>query len=991
MTHPTTPAANSSGRGGGRGGGAGYDFQDVYVARQLAKLLVGGERDPATEVFWEKKAIDPGDGTARPVTVDDLVVTYRSGRWRYAQLKKTGTWTVRALISEGVAAQLWTQWQHAAEAQRAQIRLRLATGGTITPALGQLAEAARTARTPAELTGSGTPVGAREGAEELAAALSLSVQDARLLAFLKTFEAEAVPSADEVHTWTVQVLEPRFDTRAPELAERLQRIVARGKHAGDEARAQHTRATLIEQLEQEGFSCEELRRRRSVPLRVAGLAAAGLTLAIIATPFAWPAGWHRLADTQAAILPLATWLGSPLQPLQQDLADRRRDRARQLTEELANRLEQTTAIRTLRPDLAEGIASSLAWGGRPCVGTETLEQIRRLTGVEYVLTGSFDPQDKPEALTTCLQRTIDGHQFHDAWRLGSTSMETVGRDLGRHLRFSPASLRAWWSGRADRYTRNPDALSLYVHGLSAFQRFDLPQAMSDLFGATQKDPYFYLAHYAYSQVLQERGRDGTALDEATKALHNFEDRHGRDEREHELLRAQGFAARGEWQQAVDLYRGLWRHDPADSQAALLAVEAQNMAGMSDDVLQLVDQIRKLEKQRGVELPPEIAIRLAIEEAVAAGRAEQAGREKLAAMAALKACPPGQPHLEARARFLVCDALVQENEAHPDASGAPWPEKCAAAKRSFWDAGDLINYGKLLQLEARSLRVSKPHCALTKDRLTVDVFRAAQFERGLIDQLTNFANTLTEPPFRAVQYIEAGERCSEALGKACEDGSLYLAGVLSDCAYIYTMTGNLPLAEVMYTDAGRIAAGQIVGLPKDDHMLAVAEGNLAFVEHALGRQPAAAGLYQDSLTISGRLKESETTLAETQIRYARLLFDLDHAKEAAAIYQDATRQMTAKDLGYLLADMRQVLPAGPNPSGWQRIASQPSPPLQPPPSKPKSTLECLPDPVVPTRPDAGAAIPAGTRPAVVQPLGRTLKSCKKLPLPPVQIPKGGDDS
>src|SRR6202023_219538 len=59
-----------------------------------------------------------------------------------------------------------------------------------------------------------------------------------------------------------------------------------------------------------------------------------------------------------------------------------------------------------------------------------------------------------------------------------------------------------------------------------------------------------------------------------------------------------------------------------------------------------------------------------------------------------------------------------------------------------------------------------------------------------------------------------------------------------------MTGNLPLAEVMYTDAGRIAAGQIVGLPKDDHMLAVAEGNLAFVEHALGRPPAAAALDQD---------------------------------------------------------------------------------------------------------------------------------------------------
>jgi hypothetical protein len=34
------------GRAGGRAGGAGYDFQDVYVAHQLAKLLVGNDRDP---------------------------------------------------------------------------------------------------------------------------------------------------------------------------------------------------------------------------------------------------------------------------------------------------------------------------------------------------------------------------------------------------------------------------------------------------------------------------------------------------------------------------------------------------------------------------------------------------------------------------------------------------------------------------------------------------------------------------------------------------------------------------------------------------------------------------------------------------------------------------------------------------------------------------------------------------------------------------------
>ena len=103
-------------------------------------------------------------------------------------------------------------------------------------------------------------------------------------------------------------------------------------------------------------------------------------------------------------------------------------------------------------------------------------------------------------------------------------------------------------------------------------------------------------------------------------------------------------------------------------------------------------------------------------------------------------------------------------------------------------------------------------------------------------------------------------------------------------------------------------------------------------------------------------------------------------------------MTAKDLVYLLEDIQQVLENNPNGAAWQRIAAHPSPPVPPPAQEAKNVWECTKDePVVPSRPDTGAAILSGTRPAVVlQPLGRTLESCKKLPLPPPQIPKGRDE-
>lgn len=64
------------GRSGGRAGGAGYDFQDLYIALQLAKLLVGG-RDKPVEVLWEKKArsrlILANNGMGRYFTVSTTV------------------------------------------------------------------------------------------------------------------------------------------------------------------------------------------------------------------------------------------------------------------------------------------------------------------------------------------------------------------------------------------------------------------------------------------------------------------------------------------------------------------------------------------------------------------------------------------------------------------------------------------------------------------------------------------------------------------------------------------------------------------------------------------------------------------------------------------------------------------------------------------------------------------------------------------------------
>src|SRR5438876_11738834 len=122
----TRKRTQSRGRTGGRGGASGYDFQDIYVALQLTKLLME-EREPILDVLWEKRAIDFGaDRGAEPVHVDDAIIRRRNGRCIYVQVKESaprGGWSATNFVREGVASQFWNQWHEKSEADRPKTTL----------------------------------------------------------------------------------------------------------------------------------------------------------------------------------------------------------------------------------------------------------------------------------------------------------------------------------------------------------------------------------------------------------------------------------------------------------------------------------------------------------------------------------------------------------------------------------------------------------------------------------------------------------------------------------------------------------------------------------------------------------------------------------------------------------------------------------------------------------------------------------------------------
>lgn len=259
---PRNPSrSRPKGRAGGRAGGSGYDFQDIYVALQLARLLVGSGHDPLIEVLWEKKSLDEGSsGGVEPIYVDDAILRFASGKCVYVQVKEAnpkGGWSARQLVSSSIAQQFWRQWSSRQPADRARTMVRLACRGDITT-LEQIADAAARARTPREmLHGDDVSTEIVDEISALAVSLELASDSEELLAFLQCVGAEPIASASDLEERIIQHL-PGFGEDARDLKNTLIRLVARSKHTGPDARSCFTKDTLIAALLDEGVSRQRL-------------------------------------------------------------------------------------------------------------------------------------------------------------------------------------------------------------------------------------------------------------------------------------------------------------------------------------------------------------------------------------------------------------------------------------------------------------------------------------------------------------------------------------------------------------------------------------------------------------------------------------------------------------------------------------------------------------------------------------------------------------
>jgi len=251
----SNPRGNSPrGRSGGRAGGAGYDFQDVYIAWQLSKMLMG-DRDPIVEVLWEKKEIDfeTGHGS-KSVHVDDSIVKLRSGKWVFTQIKETVTneiWSVPKLISNGVINQLWKQWKDNKSEFQNKVSLQFASNGRVAP-LAIICDAALRSRTISEFIRGEATQDSVSDLKQISTRLSISNTDPDLLEFLKVVHAVQLPDVEEMYGWIVQTLRT-LGLNTTDFANSLIRIVTESKHVSTKAKSDHTFESLICQLLDDGI------------------------------------------------------------------------------------------------------------------------------------------------------------------------------------------------------------------------------------------------------------------------------------------------------------------------------------------------------------------------------------------------------------------------------------------------------------------------------------------------------------------------------------------------------------------------------------------------------------------------------------------------------------------------------------------------------------------------------------------------------------------
>lgn len=469
-----------------------------------------------------------------------------------------------------------------------------------------------------------------------------------------------------------------------------------------------------------------------------------------------------------------------------------------LSEMLATELAAGEELRTTPGETVARTKVDLGLADAESIAPETLEQVRKNLGSDFVVLGSYFDSGKDKGgsvrLDLRLEDAIKKETIATVSEMGSETqllslVSQAGTRLRERLGLSQISPLEAQEVRAS-VASNPEAIRLYSQGLTKLRTFDALTARDLLTGAIAADSSYPLAHSALASTWVSLGYDAKAQDEAKQAL-DLSDKLARED--HLLVEARYYETGKNWQKAIEAYRALFNFFPDNLDYGLALARAQSAAGKGKDALNTVAAL--LPTSPSAKDDPRID--LAVAEA-AASLGDDRLRRDAAERAATKADREGAKLLLARARNTECRALA--NLGDNDKANAA----CDQARTIFTEAGDR-------------------------------------------EGLARAFHTSAEVPLNQGDLASAEKLYRQALAILQEIGSTSTGSELGNLGLIYVKRGDFAAGHKLYAQALR--SYQTAG---DKNGIAVVTGNNGNLLRSEGKLSEALAEYETTLKLSNEL-------------------------------------------------------------------------------------------------------------------------------------------
>ena len=325
-----------------------------------------------------------------------------------------------------------------------------------------------------------------------------------------------------------------------------------------------------------------------------------------------------------------------------------------------------------------------------------LQRLRRATGADYVVAGSYtllgDPPDRQIRLDLRLRDAVQGETLASVAETGTETelfdlVSRSGEELRQRL---GAEDRKGTPGLLQRAAlpATPEAARLYAEGLEEMRRFEPLAAKERLARAAEIEPGHPLIHSALALAWSALGYEARSRQEIERAL-ELADSLPQEERL--SIEARYLETVRSWERAVETWRNLWALAPDNTEYGLRLAQAQLRSDQPWNALTSIAALRSLPPPTG-EDP-----RIDLAEATAAATLGEPERQlEAASRAATKGREQGLRLLVAQARLAECDALWRSSR--PEEARTA----CEQSREIFAERGDRAGEAAALNTTASLL-------------------------------------------------------------------------------------------------------------------------------------------------------------------------------------------------------------------------------------------------------------------------------------------------